>query len=178
MVYTDYIMQRILYHHHQNKYKAPTITEVLREESLKVRRVGVAKFSKLYKGSSSIARKPGSGRPSKITAEVKKIIEEQMQLDDETTVHQLHQLLVSKGFNISLRMVRRCCTLLGWTFRGSAYCQFIREVNKATRLQWALENQDLNFDDMMWTDKCMVQLESHRRFCCHKVGHRPRNKPR
>ena len=74
---------------------------ILREESLKVRRVGVAKFSKLYKGSSSIARKPGSGRPSKITAEVKKIIEEQMQLDDETTVHQLHQLLVSKGFNIS-----------------------------------------------------------------------------
>ena len=50
-------------------------------------RVGVAKFSKLYKGSSSIARKPGSGCPSEITAEVKKIIEEQMQLDDETTAH-------------------------------------------------------------------------------------------
>ena len=101
MVYTDYIKQQILYHYHQNKYKAPTIAEVLREESLKVCCVGVAKFLKLYKGSSSIARKPGSGRPSKITVEVKKIVEEQMQLDDEMAVHQLHQLLVSKGFNIS-----------------------------------------------------------------------------
>ena len=104
MVYTDYIKQRIPYHHHHNKYKVPTIAKVLREESLKVSRVGVAKFLKLYEVSGSIARKPGSGRPSKITAEVKKIVEEQMQLDDETTAHQLHRLLVSKGFNICLRM--------------------------------------------------------------------------
>ena len=170
MVYTDYIKQRILYHYHHNKYKAPTIAKVLREERLKASCVGIAKFLKYNKESGSIGRKPGSGRPSKITAEMKKIVEEQMQLDDETTAHQLHQLLVSKGFNISLRTVLRCRTSLGWTFRGSAYCQLIREVNKAKRLQWAIENQDLNFDDVVWTDECTVQLESHRRFCCRKVG--------
>ena len=53
MVYTDYIKQRILYHHHHNKYKVPTIAKVLQEESLKVSRVGVAKFSKLYEASGS-----------------------------------------------------------------------------------------------------------------------------
>ena len=34
---------------------------------------------------STIARNPGSGRPSKITAEVKRIVDENMEEDDETT---------------------------------------------------------------------------------------------
>lgn len=51
-------------------------------------------------------------------------------------------------------------------------------MNKAKRLEWALENEGLDFDDVVWIDECTVQLESHRRFCCRKVGHRPRNKPR
>ena len=157
MVYMDYIKHWILYHYHHNKYKAPTITKVLREERLKVSRVGTAKFLKYY-------RKPGSGHPS---AEMKKTVEEQMQLNDETTAHQLHQLLVSKGFTISLGAVLRCRTSLGWAFQGLAYCQLIREVNKAKRLQWAIENQDISIDDVVWTDECTV---SHRRFCCRKVG--------
>ena len=55
MVYTDYIKQRILYHHHHNNYKVPTIAKVLQEESLKVGRVGVAKFLKLYEASGSLS---------------------------------------------------------------------------------------------------------------------------
>ena len=175
MVYMDYIKQQILYHYYNNKYmySAPTIAKALRKEGLKASRMGIAKFLKHYKESSSIARKLGSGRPSKITPEIKKVIEEQMQLDDETTTYQLHQLLVSKGFNISLRTVLRCRTQLGWTLHGSAYCQLIREVNKAKWLQWAIENQT-----KPRMDECTVQLESHRRFCCRKVGQQPRNKPR
>ena len=94
------------------------------------------------------------------------------------TVHQLHHLLVSKGYDISLRTILCCCASLGWTFCGSAYYQMIQETNKAKRLQWAIDNQGLDFDDVVWTDKCTVQLESHRRFCCRKVGQRPRNTPR
>ncbi len=85
--------------------------------------VGIAKLLKHYKENSSIAKKPGSGRASKITAELKKVVEEQMQFNDKMITYQLHQLLVSKGFNISLRMVLRCHTSLGWTFHRSAHCQ-------------------------------------------------------
>ncbi len=178
MVYTDYIKQHILHHYYINKCNTPTITKVLQEEGLKANCVGIAKFLKRYKDSSSLVRKPGSGRPSKITAELKKVIEGQMQFDDEMTTYLLHQLLVSKGFNISLRTVLRCRTSLGWTLCRSAYCQLIREVNKAKWLQWAIVNQDLNFDDVVWMDKCTVHLESHRRFCSRKVRQRPKNKPR
>lgn len=53
-----------------------------------------------------------------------------MCLDDETTATQLHELLTHYGIAISLRTVLCCREQLGWTFRGSAYCQLIRDVNK------------------------------------------------
>ena len=33
----------------------------------------------------------------------------------------------------------RCRAALGWTFRGSAYCQLIRQQNEVKCLQWAQE---------------------------------------
>ena len=91
---------------------------------------------KHYEQTGAISRKPGSGRPSKVTREIKLIVKEKMNKDDETTAYQLHSLLVSKGYELS---ILRCRTTLGWTFRGSgsAYCQLIREANKQKRFAWA-----------------------------------------
>ena len=85
----------------------------------------------------SIARKPGSGCLSKVTAEMKALVEQQMHIDDETTAHQLHWQLQSHGYKISLPTVLRCRRSLGWTFHGSAYYQLIRDVNKQKRLEWS-----------------------------------------
>ena len=106
-----------------------------------------------------------------------------MQLDDETTAIQLHQLLISRGYNISKRTVLCCRTSLGWTFRGSAYCQLIREANKVKRLDFAQKyieeaTSATGFEDVVWTDECSVQLETHRLFCCRKRGEPPKHKPR
>ena len=169
MVFSDYIKQRILYHYAKGN-KALTIAKLLQEEQLKASRVGIAKFIKHFEDTSTIARRPGSGRPSKVTEEIKRIVEEQMQRDNETTAHQLHQLLVSKGYSICLRTTLCCQWSLGWTFCGSAYCQMLREVNKVKRLEWALENEGLDFDDVVWTDECTVQLESHRHFVAGRLG--------
>ena len=116
------------------------------------------------------------GRPSKITAEIKQLVE-QMRID-ETTACQLHRMLTEKGYSISLRTILRCRTALGWTFRGSAYCQLIRESNKQKRLQWAQQHLGQSFEDVIWTDESTIQLESHRRFACRKRGEAPRPKPR
>ena len=88
-----------------------------------------------------------------------------MQFDDETTAFQLHALLRARGYSISIRTVLRCRTLLGWTFRGSAYCQIVREENRRKRLEYAVKNKDYHFNDVLFTDECSVQLETHRRFC-------------
>ena len=140
-------------------------------------------FLRRYEETGYIQRKPGSGRPSKVTAEVKVTVEAKMQEDDETTAVQLNCLLDGKGFPISLRTILRCrstlgesppavnstaCRMLhictpygfiymyivscmwhimlvmhmftGWTFRGSAYCQLIRDTNKIKRVQWCVEH--------------------------------------
>jgi len=80
---------------------------------------------------------------------VKRVVEEQMRLDDETTASQLHVILTRMGYTMSLRTILRCRTSLGWTFRGSAYYQLIRDVNKQKRLEFALEHRSDNFANVI-----------------------------
>ena len=177
MVYSDYVKLRILFYYRKG-HKAPTIYKRLRSEGLECTRESIHRFLKRYEIYRSIHRKPGSGRLSSITAVIKALVEQQMQTDDETTAYQLHKLLTSLGYKVSVRTVLRCRKDLGWTFRGSAYCQLIRDVNKVKRLTWVRENLNDTFDDVIWTDECTVQMESHRRFCCRKIGQPPKPKPR
>ena len=92
MVYSSYKQQRILYHSRLSK-RSYTISRLLKNEGLTASRSGVAKFLKKYEKTGSIARQPGSGRPTKITPEVLQIVENQMQFDDETTATQLQKIL-------------------------------------------------------------------------------------
>ena len=69
-----------------------------------------------YRKFCTIARKPGLGHPTMITSYVKQIVGHRMNLDDETTATQLHEILTHHGNSLSLHTVLRCCEQLGWTF--------------------------------------------------------------
>ena len=111
-----------------------------------------------------------SGRPTKLTDEVLRVIETAMQ-DDETTAREisvrLQQLYIS---HMSLHTILKGRKLLGWTFRGSAYYQLICAQNKEKRLEWVESYLHDSFEDVVWTDKTTVQLETHHHFCCRKNG--------
>ena len=177
MVFDDYTKQRILFYCFKGT-RAPTIARLLEDEGIVVSRRGVAKFLKHYSATGSICRRQGSGRKTKITEDIKRIVDQQMTVDDKTTATQLHVLLTNFGYRLSLRTILRCRTTLGWTFRGSAYCQLIREANKVKRLEWARKYKDDDFANVVFTDETSIQQESHRRFCCRKRGEPPKNKPR
>lgn len=134
-------------------------------------------FRKIREGQS-IVRKPSTGRISKATQRVQEIIEEQMQKDDETTAVELGRILQANGIQLSRSTILRCRRKLGWTYRGAAYCQLIREPNKLKRLSWCIENQNKDFSNVIWTDETTVQLENHRRFSHRKRGEKPRPKPK
>ena len=106
------------------------------EKAIEVSVVGVWKFIKRYEEDGTIARRPGSGSPSVITQEVAAIVENQMQ----TTAIQLRRILAAEGHALSLITIQRSQTHLGWTFRGSVYCQLICDANKEKRLHWSREN--------------------------------------
>ena len=81
----------------------------------------------------------GSGRPLKVTPTIKTIVEEQMWEDDETTAVPLGHLLQNKG-----------------TFRGSGYCQMIRQANETKRLEFATQyshKAETGFLDVVYTDE-------------------------
>jgi len=130
-----------------------------------------------YRETGCIGRRISSGRPLKIAAEIKVVIDRQMELDDETSMMQLHAMLMNKhDIKVSLRTVLRCHTSQGWTFRGSAYCQHIREANKVKHLEWNQRHlySDKAFKDVILTDECTVQLELHCRFACRRIDQQPK----
>ena len=56
---------------------------------------------------------------------------------------------------------------------GSSYCQLIRTANKTKRLEWAIRYQheaEAGFCNVIWTDECTIQLETHHQFYCRKKG--------
>ena len=180
MVFNDYTKKRILFFHEQG-YRSLRIADFLLQEGISASSRGIAKFIARFEETGSIDRRPGSSRPTKITDEMKRIVEQQMQRDDETTAQQLHSILAGERYSVCLSTILRCRRTLGWTFRGSAYCQMIRQANKAKRLEWArayAHEAETGFLDVVFTDETSIQLESHRRFCCRKAGEPPRPKPR
>ena len=152
MVYTTYTQQRVLYYHFHGM-RPNQISKLLQQERIATTRRGISDLLKKYATTGAIACIPGSGRPTKVTTEMRKIVEEKMQNDDETTAIQMFCHLQEKGFSISRRSVLRCRTSLGWTFRGSAYCQLIRDKNKEKQLIWAQKNMKLNFENVVWSDE-------------------------
>ena len=95
MVYSEYVKLRILYHYNMG-FKPYTISKkLLEEEGIKVSKVGVMKFLKVYLATGTTQRRSGSGRPSKITQHVRELVDAQMEKDDETTATQLHRMLLN-----------------------------------------------------------------------------------
>ena len=161
MVLSTYEKQRILFYNNEG-LKPSQIVSALKVEGICTTRHTIARFIRRYEQTQTIARKEGSGRPSKITAQVKQLVDSAMREDDETTATQLHNLLTSNGISISLSTIIRCRSMLGWTFRGSKYCQLIRRQNKIRRFIWACNNYEEavrnGFADVIWTDETTVQL--------------------
>ena len=177
MVYSDYVKQRILFYRWLGK-SFVQITRCLAEERHVTTKVGVCQFIRRCEETGMISCTPGSGKASKFTADAKKIIEEQMEKDDEMTGVELQKLLAKNDIQVASSTALRWRTELGWTSKGTSYCQMIREANEEKRLEWAEKNKDMSFEDVIYTDETTVQLETHRRTCCYRRGQKPRYKPK
>ena len=171
MVFSTYCKQRILSLHWQG-CRVSQITETLiLEEGIRVSKQGVRMFLKRFNQYGTIARRPGSGFPPRLSLSVQEMI-------DKTTATQLQALLASEKIYVSLSTIVRNRLQLGWIYRGSAYCQLIRPRNQEKRLEFARAYLHDHFEDVIWSDETTVQLEAHKRFCYRKQGEKPRLKPR
>ena len=161
MVYSDYVKQRILFYY-RSKKNSLQIVRCLVEEGHTVSKAGVLKFLRRYRQTGTITRAPGSGQASKLTDKIWETIDDQMKKKDETTGLELQKLLKKEieGFNASVSSILRWRNDLGWTAKGTKYCQMIREVNKEKRLKWAKDrtDQDTTFDNVIFTARVQATL--------------------
>ena len=84
MVLTEHGCLRILVHHSAG-HKVLSIKRLLEKEGIIVSRIAIWKFLSRFKKTDTITRKEGSGRKSLLTHQIRTIVEETMDKDDETT---------------------------------------------------------------------------------------------
>lgn len=72
----------------------------------------------------------------------------------------LHSCTNDYTASLSLCTVLHSRELLGRTYRGFAYRQLIRDINKQKRLMWALQKQNDNFENVMFSDEASIQIET------------------
>ena len=98
-----------------------------------------------------------------------------MATDDELTATNLLAMLKEKypSLNVSESTVKKAQIDLGWAAMKTRYGVMISENNQEKRVEWwkeRLETGDDDFDDIIYSDECTVQLESHRKITFYKKG--------
>ena len=140
------------------------ISLYLSEEGQKASIMGVYKFLNLYQETGTISRRPGSGQASKISPKAKHVINQQMTKDDESTRMELHKILTKDGIVVSSTTALRWRNQLGWTSKGTSYCQMISDALKEKPLALAHKHKGLSVeDDYTWgvfTRACQTDSES------------------
>ena len=99
------------------------IVDALKNEGILTCRQTVWRMKCHLEAHNSIEPLPKSGRPTKLTGRVLQSIENSMQRDDETTGKELISILNQSGVSISTTTALKGRQMLGWTKRGTAYCQ-------------------------------------------------------
>ena len=70
--------------------------------------IGICKFIRRYEETGMISCTPGSEKASKFNSNAKKIIEEQMEKDKETTGVELQKLLAKNEIQVASSKRNRC----------------------------------------------------------------------
>ena len=155
------------------KYRLKDIQAKLQEEEIRVSKKSLCLLIRKYKETSSVCDRKYQRIRKSLNQEQYRYIDNCMAENKELTSRQLYQKLLEEfpGVKTSISSVKRARRELGWVCKRSRYCALITETNKEKRLKWCEERQqtnDLQFSDVIFTDECTIQLESHRKVCYRK----------
>ena len=152
----------------ESGFKLCKIQEHLAKEGVIVSKKSLCLLLKRSRTTGSVADRRSIKPRKKLTDEHYTFIDECMAEDDELTTMKVQSSLPEKfpTLNVSLSTVKRAQMELGWTAKKTRYSALISESNQEKRVEWCkerVETNDMDFDDVLFTDECTVQLDSHRR---------------
>ena len=156
-------------------YRVSKIQVHLALEDIAVSKKSLCLLIKKYCLIRSVADHRTVKPPRKLKDEHYRFIDACMATDDELTATNLLAMLKEKhpSLNVSESTVKRARVELGWAAKKTRYGAMISENNQEKRVEWCkerLETGDTDFDDVIFSDECTVQLESHRRITYYKKG--------
>ena len=117
-------------------YSNNAVAKLLKREGISVSPVTVWRLKKHLKETSSIKALQRSGPTWKLSSKLD-LIQTFMRGNSEATASQLQDEF---QLDTSLSTIRKARRKLGWTYKGAAYCQIIRQVNVKKRFDWAKEH--------------------------------------
>lgn len=104
--------------------------------------------------------------------EMAQLIDDMLKDNDELTARKVRSNLEERfpHLRVSIATVKRVRRENGWVCTRPHHCQLIREVNKEKRLVWCQEQMKdgEQFENVVFTDECTVQLDHHGRLCFRK----------
>ena len=113
----------------------------------------------------------------KLQDEYYRFVDDCMALDPELSITRLYRLFKEEypQLPVSESTIKRVRKDLGLVAKKTRYCALVSDKIKLARLEWCKrmmtgEDANLEFDDVVWTDECTVQLESHRLVTFRKTG--------
>ena len=174
--YSTYVRHRIITMNSHGMRRGLIRSTLLTEDGVTVSLSGLSNFLKKVRDDSCLVDKPRAGRSSKITLQVKNIIDGALVQNGELNATDLQNRITrATGNVIPLSTIRRARKKLRWVQEGARYCQLIKIANRPKRLEFAqrcLANAD-TFDDVVWTDESTIQIERHAKKAFRKVGTPP-----
>ena len=162
-------------------HSVKAIRERLQEEGIVISKCSIYKLIKKYAAAGTVGDLPKK-RAKILKEEHLQFINESMEKNDELTSKDLTNELLKEwpDLSVSVRTVRRSRWNLGWRATRPNYCQLVREANKKKRLDWCKDRLSENeqFGNVIFTDECSVQLDSHGRLCFRKKNEPRKLKPK
>ena len=92
-----------------------------------------------------------------------------MTVNNELSITKLYVLFQDRfpAVKVSHSTVKRARRELGWVCKKTRYCALISDKNQEAR---QVEDEDLEFKDVLFTDECSIQLDSNRLVTFRKLG--------
>ena len=125
------------------------VVTAVRHEGINTCRQTVWRLEKLINTHGTIVSLRKTGRLTKLTSAALQNIDEAMEEDDETTAKELVTALRGAGVSVSTYTALKGHRLLGWTSRGTAYCQLVHAQNREKRLRWVQEYLGASYHDVI-----------------------------
>ena len=140
-----------------------TVTKMKSEGVQGLTRKTVYRILKKWDDHETIGNLPDPLKERKnVTHDVCDFIDMEMEKNDELSAKELTRL-VNDRFSVTFSQskVKDLRRKLGWLCTKTQYCQLVREANRQKRLSYALKCLEDNeqFDDVIWSDECNVQLD-------------------